>query len=122
VVLLITQALNLVLVPYLAHAGLALAIGLGALVNALWLLLGLIRRGSYVPQSGWLRFGAQVGLASALLAAGLAAAAQQVAWVDLQSQPGLRAGLMAAAVIVGAVLYLATLRLLGFPLKSLIGR
>jgi hypothetical protein len=29
---------------------------------------------------------------------------------------------MAAAVMLGAVLYGATLRLLGFPLKSLIGR
>lgn len=122
VVLIITQGLNIVLVPYLAHAGLALAIGLGALINALWLLLGLIRGGRYVPQPGWLRFGVQVGLASALLAVCLAVASHHVAWVDLRSQPGLRAGLMAAAVMLGAVLYGATLRLLGFPLKSLIGR
>jgi len=37
-VLVITQLFNVALVPYLAHAGLALSIGLGALVNAVWLL------------------------------------------------------------------------------------
>ena len=36
VVLVVTQVLNLVLVPLLAHAGLALSIGVGAMVNALW--------------------------------------------------------------------------------------
>ena len=35
VVLVITQLLNLALVPYFQHAGLALAIGIGALINAL---------------------------------------------------------------------------------------
>jgi putative peptidoglycan lipid II flippase len=34
VVLVFTQLLNLALVPFMAHAGLALSIGLGALVNA----------------------------------------------------------------------------------------
>jgi putative peptidoglycan lipid II flippase len=48
-VLLITQGLNFVFVPLLAHAGLALAIGVGALINALWLLIGLVRGGTYVP-------------------------------------------------------------------------
>jgi putative peptidoglycan lipid II flippase len=37
------------------------------LVNALWLLIGLVRRG-YQPQPGWSRFALQVVAASALLA------------------------------------------------------
>jgi putative peptidoglycan lipid II flippase len=49
VVLVITQLLNLVLVPWLKHTGLALSIGLAALVNASWLLIGLLRRGTYKP-------------------------------------------------------------------------
>jgi putative peptidoglycan lipid II flippase len=49
VVLVITQLLNLVLVPWLKHTGLALSIGLAALVNATWLLIGLLRRGTYKP-------------------------------------------------------------------------
>jgi putative peptidoglycan lipid II flippase len=68
VVLVITQLLNLALVPLLQHAGLALAIGIGALVNAVWLLIGLRRRGSYTPAPGWGQFAMQVLAASALLA------------------------------------------------------
>ncbi|MEY3638532.1 MAG: putative peptidoglycan biosynthesis protein MurJ, partial [Pseudomonadota bacterium] len=49
VVLCFTQILNLVLVPYLAHAGLALSIGLGALLNAAWLYVGLLKKGRYKP-------------------------------------------------------------------------
>jgi putative peptidoglycan lipid II flippase len=52
VVLVLTQLLNLVLVPLFAHAGLALAIGLGALVNAAWLWLGLRKQGRYQPLAG----------------------------------------------------------------------
>jgi peptidoglycan biosynthesis protein MviN/MurJ (putative lipid II flippase) len=47
VVLVFTQLMNAALVPLLAHAGLALSIGLGAIINALWLLSGLLRRGSF---------------------------------------------------------------------------
>lgn len=52
-VLVLTQLLNAILVPWLAHAGLALAIGLGACINALALLTGLRRRGVYRPGAGW---------------------------------------------------------------------
>ncbi len=41
VVLVATQLMNIAFVPWLAHAGLALSIGLGALLNAGWLLAGL---------------------------------------------------------------------------------
>jgi putative peptidoglycan lipid II flippase len=52
IVLVVTQLLNVVLVPRMAHAGLALSIGLGALVNALWLLVGLLRRGRMCLRRG----------------------------------------------------------------------
>lgn len=81
VVLLLTQGMNLLFVPYLKHAGLALAIGLGAMVNALWLLIGLMRRGAYTPTPGWARFGLQVVAASALLAVFLMWSAEQVKWL-----------------------------------------
>src|SRR5690606_21282356 len=69
VVLVITQWLNIVLVRLLRHAGLALSIGIGALINAGWLLAGLIRGGIFQPSPGWGRFSLQVGAGTALLAA-----------------------------------------------------
>ncbi len=122
VVLVLTQLMNLVLVPYFQHAGLALAIGIGALINAGWLLLGLIRRGSYQPLAGWGRFGLQVALASALLGAFLGWAAQMISWTGMRSLYGQRIGLMALVLLASAVLYFATLRLTGLRVRSLLGR
>ncbi len=122
VVLVLTQLLNLVLVPVFAHAGLALAIGLGALINALWLLIGLIRRGSYRPQPGWRRLGLQVLAACVALGLFLAWSAQAVDWLALRSQPALRIGLLAAVVAGCALLYFGLLRLLGLNIRALLGR
>jgi putative peptidoglycan lipid II flippase len=122
VVLLITQGLNLVLVPWLQHAGLALSIGLGALVNALWLLLGLLRRGSYQPQPGWLRFAVQVVVATALLSALLWWAAHHLQWVALRDQPWVRVGQMLAVLVASALLYFGVLWVLGLRLKAFLKR
>jgi putative peptidoglycan lipid II flippase len=119
-VLVLTQLLNLVLVPYLAHAGLALAIGLGALVNALFLLVGLRRRGAYKPSPGWAVFGLQVLAASALLAVFLTWAASHMAWIDLQATALTRVGLLALCVVGAAALYFGTLVLAGLKLRQFV--
>ena len=121
-VLVITQLLNVVLVPWLAHAGLALSIGLAALVNALWLLLGLVRRGAYVPGTGWGQLGLQVAAAAALLAAFLLWGAQQWDWQALQAQEWQRMLLMLAMLVGAAVLYFGTLVLAGVPLRRMLRR
>ncbi len=113
VVLVLTQLLNLVFVPLLQHAGLALSIGIGALINALWLLIGLIRRGSYRPQPGWLAFALQVGAGSAAMGALLFWANQQFDWSALREQRLLRIGLMASILPGAALLYFAVIRLFG---------
>ena len=72
-----TQAMNVVFVPWLGHAGLALSIGLGALVNAGWLLIGLRRSGVYTPRARLGRASRRASSsASALLGGALAWAAQ----------------------------------------------
>jgi putative peptidoglycan lipid II flippase len=48
-----TQLMNLALIGPLRHAGLALAIGLGACLNALLLFSFLRREKIYLPQPGW---------------------------------------------------------------------
>ena len=120
VVLLLTQAMNLVFVPRLAHAGLALAIGLGAMVNALWLLIGLVRRGAYRPAPGWARFSMQVLAASALLAVFLMWSAGSVNWVAFEGGALLRVGLMAAIVVGAALLYFVALMLSGLKLRQFV--
>jgi len=71
IVLLATQVVNLALVPWLAHAGLAWSISIGALANCAFLLKGLHSRGIYSPGPQWRAFAARLGLALAGLAAGL---------------------------------------------------
>ena len=121
-VLVITQLLNLALVPLLAHAGLALAIGLGALINALWLLIGLLLRGSYKPAPGWGLFGLQVLAASALLTIFLVWAAHAFNWTQLQAHSGQRIGLLALIVAGSAVLYLGAVWAAGLKLAQFIRR
>jgi putative peptidoglycan lipid II flippase len=122
VVLVLTQAMNAVFVPWLGHAGLALSIGLAALVNAAWLLIGLRRRGAYTPAPGWGGFVARVGLATALLAAGLAWAAQGIDWVGLRGAWALRAGLLAAVLAAAAVGYFGVLHLAGVRVRQFVKR
>ena len=121
-VLVLTQVFNLLLVPYLAHAGLALSIGLGALVNAGWLLVGLLRRGSYKPQPGWLRFVFQVLLATGLLTGLLWFAAQALPWVPMREAAWQRIGWMVLVMAASAVLYFGALWCTGLRLKAFLKR
>ena len=122
VVLILTQILNVVLVPYFAHAGLALAIGIGALVNALCLLVGLMRRGSYKPAPGWGVFFLQVLAATALLAVFLLWASGAVGWVALRAAALQRIGLLAAVIFAAAAIYFVALWISGLKLRQLMRR
>jgi putative peptidoglycan lipid II flippase len=112
--LVITQLLNIALVPTLAHAGLALSIGLGATVNAALLAITLRRRGVYRPRPGWASFVLRALPAQIVLGSLLLLASARIDWVDLGSQPGARIAAL-AGVLAGVVLaYFATLALFGF--------
>ncbi len=121
-VLVATQLLNLVLVPWLGHAGLALSIGLGALINAALLLGGLLRRGLYRPQPGWGVFAARLLLANLALGAVLWWAATAIDWIALQPAWGRRAGLVAAVLGGVAVLYFALLAAAGMRPRDFVRR
>ena len=60
VTLVATQAMNFAFIGPLKHAGLALAIGLGACLNALLLYWFLRKQNIYAPQPGWLAFALKV--------------------------------------------------------------
>src|SRR3954467_12706928 len=69
--LIVTQLMNLAFIGPLKHAGLALAIGLGACLNAALLYRGLRKVGIYTPQPGWpvfvLKVAASVGFMAIVL-------------------------------------------------------
>ena len=117
-VLVFTQLMNLVLVPWLAHAGLALSIGLGASANALTLVVLLRRRGLYAPLSGWPRFCLRLLPALAALSAVLLAADRHLDWIALGAHPGLRAAWLAAVLALAVLAYFSALFLFGFRPKD----
>ncbi|HEX2540628.1 MAG TPA: murein biosynthesis integral membrane protein MurJ [Caldimonas sp.] len=114
IVLAITQAMNAVFVPFLGHAGLALSVALGAIINAVWLFIGLKRGGWYRPEPGWRRFAGCVLLATLLMGALLGYAAERIDWVGLADRELLRIGALAACLGAAALLYFGVLLGAGF--------
>ncbi len=121
-VLVITQLLNLALVPWLAHAALTLSIGIGAMINALWLLLGLRQRGSYKPEPGWGTFVLQVLAASTLLLGFLLWANGAVAWTQMPGEKIRRIGSMALVLLASGALYFTALWATGLKLRQFLRR
>jgi len=107
-----TQLMNVMFIYPLAHAGLALAIGLGACINAGLLYFKLRRAGVFEPQAGWRKFFLQLG--AALLAMGLVlwiATGRAASW--LEGSVWLRAGRLTGIVLAGAAVYFVALWLCG---------
>ena len=115
--LFVTQALNLALIGWLKHVGLALSIGLAACVNAGLLYRGLRRHGIYAPQPGWLAFSLKLALALSIMGCALWFASDNPSqW--LQWNTSIRMLRLTLIVIFGAGIYFATLWLIGFRLKD----
>jgi putative peptidoglycan lipid II flippase len=122
-VLIMTQLLNLVFVPLFAHAGLALSIGVGALINALWLLVGLLSSKVYQPRAGWLKLLARVMFASTLLGVALFWLAHNLPWLEWPAKPygiWLRLGSLLGIIVASGIAYFAVLALSGLKLKALL--
>ena len=117
VTLVTTQLLNLALIGWLRHAGLALSIGLAACLNAALLYRGLRRHDIYTPQPGWVVF--YLKLATAMLIMGgalwlsMGDAADWIRWSLAD-----RLIRLAAVVTIGAAAYFGTLWLTGIRLKD----
>jgi putative peptidoglycan lipid II flippase len=108
-----TQAMNLMFIWHLKHAGLALSIGLGACLNAGILLFKLRRHAIYQPQPGWYAFMAKMGLALAAMGTFLwFGMAGEARWLTYHFAE--RALHLSGLVAGGVLIYFATLGLLGF--------
>ncbi len=113
-VLVVTQLMNLLFVPWIAHAGLALSIGLGATVNAALLFFLLKRHGIYHPAPGWPRFFIQLTGALCLLAGVGLWLGSQFDWIALRATPWARIFTLALIIVTCAACYFAALLAMGF--------
>jgi putative peptidoglycan lipid II flippase len=113
-VLILTQVFNIIFVPRFAHAGLALSIGLGATVNALFLLFMLHRRKIYQPGTGWGRFFLRLLPAIIVFSTVLFAAQKQLDWVGLGAHAGMRALWLGGVLVAAGMAYFLVLFLCGF--------
>lgn len=119
ITLTVTQLLNLLFIlgPFkLAHAGLALSIGLASCLNAGLLYRGLRSRGVYKPAPGWAGFLLKLFLAltvmGTVLRYGMGAESD---WLQASHSRILK---LTALVSAAAASYFATLFLLGFRLND----
>lgn len=111
--LVITQLMNLAFIVPLKHAGLALAIGLGACLNAALLYRGLRRNGIYAPQPGWLVFSLKVAAAVGFMVIVLFTTMGEASWW-LAAPWHRKLPAILGLVVLGAVAYGAALALFGF--------
>jgi putative peptidoglycan lipid II flippase len=117
ITLAITQIMNFSFIWHLQHAGLALAIGLGACINAALLLRGLRRRDIYTPQPGWPVFLLKLALAIYVMGAVLwLACGADASWLVMGAAA--RATKLTGVVLLGAGSYFAVLWLLGFRIAD----
>ncbi len=117
ITLIATQLMNLAFIIPLKHAGLALAIGLGACLNASLLYYKLRSQNIYQPQPGWPIFLLKV--LAALLSMGLIlwfTAGTDSSWLAIDATS--RAGRLGAIIAIGAGSYFSVLWILGFRLKD----
>ena len=99
------------------HAGLALAIGLGACLNAGLLYYKLRSHDIYQPLPGWPKFMVKVLVAVLVMSATLwFTSGSDMLWLHMTAMN--RALHLTFTVCIGAMAYFMTLWLLGFRLKD----
>lgn len=110
--LVVTQLLNLAFVPFLSHAGLALAISVGACFNAGWLWVLMLRSGAYRPEPGWGVFLFKLAVALYLMGGAIwYSMGRESSWFELPA--GARAAKLAMVIVLGATAYFAALGMMG---------
>ncbi|TFW22921.1 murein biosynthesis integral membrane protein MurJ [Duganella callida] len=117
-VLIATQLMNLLFVPFLQVAGLALSIGLGACLNAGFLYTGLRKRGVYRPRPGWTVFCIKLVIACGLMGMVAWLGAGHIDWLGLRQHAFLRVGALLLLVGACGAVYFAALLAMGFRLRD----
>ena len=112
--LICTQLMNLAFIGPLKHAGLSLAVSLGACMNAGLLYYLLRKHGIYQPSKGWGIFLIKIVLSLVVMGGGLWAAHTYLPfdWVHVGALR--KAGQLCILIAIGGGLYFVSLATLGF--------
>jgi len=113
-VLIASQIMNLFFVPWIGHAGLALSVGLGACLNALFLYIGLKRKGIYIAKPGWGLFSLKLAAALSMMAGMALWSAGHFHWMGLQAHPLERIITLSCVIGVCGLTYFGALFVMGF--------
>ena len=117
--LVVTQLMNVLFVPFLRHAGLTLAISLGACFNAGWLWLLMRRSGAYRPEPGWAAFLMKLAVGLYMMGGALwYSMGSEASWFELAAGP--RAAKLALVISAGAAAYFASLYAMGFRVRDFV--
>jgi putative peptidoglycan lipid II flippase len=117
ITLVATQLMNLALIVPLRHTGLALAIGLGACLNASLLYYKLRLHRIYQPEPGWAAFMLKISMALAAMGCALwFASGSDSSWLTSSTLD--RALRLTWVVALGGIIYFIMLWLLGFRLRN----
>jgi putative peptidoglycan lipid II flippase len=117
-VLVMTQVMNMIFVPHLAVAGLALSISLGACLNAGFLFTGLRKRRIYIPQPGWGKFFGKLVIACCLMGLTAWYGAAQIDWLGMHHQTVLRVAALFLVIGVCGAVYFGALFAMGFRFRD----
>jgi len=104
-----TQFMNLIFIGYLKHTGLALAIGLGACINAGLLFYNLKKGKVFKLNSGWLMFLAKIIISAFIMALGLLYFKGSIdLWMNYSALS--RFSHLIALILFGTTIYFLTLK------------
>ncbi len=117
VAIVITQIFAISTMFFIGHAGLTLAISIGACCNAALLLMTLLRKKIYAPEKGWMKFGGKLFIALLVFTAALYFLPGETN-IWLEASLGEKVTRLAAVLLAAAMIYFTALWCLGFRVKD----
>jgi putative peptidoglycan lipid II flippase len=121
IVLVLTQIMNILFVPSLSHTGLALSIGLGACINAILLLIGLIKSKAYTSQfhiKNWLIFIIKIAIATSIIGMIMYYINSSVNWVEMHKTPVLRIVYLLGSIAIMGIVYFLSLYIMKLDIRK----
>jgi putative peptidoglycan lipid II flippase len=113
----ITVLMNAILIGPFAHVGLALAVSIGATLNASTLFTKLLRGKIYRPLAGWRGFGAKIAIALTAMACVIwLLIGNSAAWIAASALE--RIGRLSFLILSATAVYFGALWLMGFRPKD----